>query len=105
MRKFLILIPSLDPDEKIIKVVSDLQTLGFSQFLIVNDGSASSHYFTRLEEEFQCTILTHSENKGKGTALKTGYGYAKTMSDISYILTVDGDNQHKANDVLAVGKL
>lgn len=104
MRKFLILIPSLDPDEKIITVVSDLQKIGFEKFLIINDGSASDNYFIRLEKEFYCTILTHLVNKGKGAALKTGFSYCKSMEDVSYILTVDGDNQHKAHDVLAVAK-
>lgn len=104
MRNFLILIPSLDPDEKIISVVSGLKEVGFTEFLIVNDGSASSYYFERLQNEFNCVVINHSINKGKGVALKTGYKYCKNREDISYILTVDGDNQHKAKDVLAVAK-
>lgn len=102
MKNILILIPSLDPDDKIISVVTDLKEIGFSNFLIIDDGSKSKEYFNKLHEDFACTVLTHDVNKGKGRALKTGFEHIKSMPDISYIITVDGDYQHKAPDVLAV---
>lgn len=102
MTGYLILIPSLDPDEKILLTVKDLIQQGFSRFLLVNDGSKSDSFFQQLEQDYGCTVLTHKENLGKGSALKTGFQQANTLNDISYVITVDGDYQHKAADVYAV---
>lgn len=104
--KILIIIPSLNPDEKLLQVVSSLDSLGFKNIVLVDDGSDISHkiLFQKVEAAYNCTILTHSKNFGKGRALKTAFQYALKNSDISAVITVDGDNQHKANDVLKIAE-
>lgn len=104
MDEIYILIPSLDPDEKLIEVVSSLKKCGFNNILIVDDGSLNKDFFIKAQDEFSCKILTHSTNKGKGCALKTGFSYILSQQNdtIKGIVTVDGDNQHKASDVLLV---
>lgn len=104
MDEIYVLIPSLDPDEKLIKVISSLKKYGFNNILIVNDGSSNKDFFIKAKEEFSCKILTHSSNKGKGCALKTGFNYIISLQNdsIKGVVTVDGDNQHKACDVLSV---
>lgn len=106
MDEIYILIPSLDPDDKLIQVISSLKKHGFNNILLVDDGSANKDIFDKAKEKFSCEILTHSENKGKGRALKTGFNHILSISDnsIKGVVTVDGDNQHKAEDVLSVSQ-
>lgn len=100
-----IIIPSYNPDEKLIKVVEGLKEKGFHDMIVVNDGSDAAHQepFRKLDGE--CTIIHHKENKGKGRALKTAFSFClENRKRTLGVITVDGDNQHKPEDVYACGK-
>lgn len=100
--KVSIILPSLNPDEKLMIVVNNLIAKGFDDIIIVNDGSDDNHLkqFEEAKMLEQCTILTHSENKGKGRALKTAFEYfLENRQGKLGVITVDGDNQHKADDI------
>lgn len=108
LSRILIIIPSLDPDEKLFQVVQSLREVGFEDILLVDDGSVEEkkHYFNKLEQEENCKLLVHEVNKGKGVALKTAFAYAIDNAEkYDGVVTVDGDNQHKADDVLTVANL
>ena len=97
-----VVIPSLNPDEKLERVVEGLIEAGFSRIVLVNDGSDSTHTapFERLAERPEVTVLQHAENKGKGRALKTAFAHVLAgQPDCSGVVTVDGDGQHTAEDV------
>lgn len=97
-----IILPSLNPDEKLMKVVNGLVDQGFDDIIIVNDGSNAEHInpFKEAGMLSQCTILTHEVNKGKGRALKTAFEYFLTnRKGKAGIITVDGDNQHRPDDI------
>ena len=101
--KVSVIIPSLNPDEKLICVVDSLREAGFDDIILVNDGSDENHMepFEHVSAYPECTILTHEVNKGKGRGLKTAFEYCiKNRPDIDGVVTVDGDNQHKAADIL-----
>ncbi len=105
--KILIIVPSLDPDKKLELVVKSLQKVGFSNILLIDDGSEinNKHHFEKLKVESNCILLTHDVNKGKGRALKTGFNYAlQNIKNFKAVITVDGDNQHKADDVLKIAQ-
>ncbi|HPP30093.1 MAG TPA: glycosyltransferase family 2 protein, partial [bacterium] len=58
-----------------------------------------------LAEENGATVLKHSVCRGKGEALKTGFRYIlENLSDISAVITMDGDGQHKVEDVVSFEK-
>ena len=102
--KISVILPSLNPDEKLMQVVTSLVSDGFDDIIIVNDGSDGDHMqpFKDAEALEQVTILTHEVNKGKGRALKTAFEYCiANRQDIDGVVTVDGDNQHKVNDIRA----
>ena len=42
-----VVLPSLDPDEKLVQVIDGLLEVGFSHIILVNDGSKPEnlHYF------------------------------------------------------------
>ena len=75
--KISVIIPSLNPDDKLVSVVDSLVKKGFEDIIIVNDGSDSAHLwpFEKVGSYSQCTILTHEVNKGKGRGLKTAFEY------------------------------
>ena len=57
--KVSVIIPSLNPDNKLIQVVDALVAKGFDDIILVNDGSDKAHMqpFLQLKEYSQCTIL------------------------------------------------
>jgi len=100
--KVSVIIPSLNPDNKLIAVVDALVEKGFDDIILVNDGSDETHTkpFKMLGGYKQCTVLTHEVNRGKGRGLKTAFEYCMTnRPDIDGVVTVDGDNQHTAEDI------
>ena len=102
-----VVIPSLDPDERLERVVHGLLDAGFSDFLLVDDGSAPEHteVFRRLAELSQVTVLHHPVNQGKGRALKTAFAYlTEHRPDCEGVVTVDGDGQHLPQDVMRVAQ-
>ena len=69
--KVSVIIPSLNPDEKLICVVDSLREAGFDDIILVNDGSDENHRepFEHASAYPECTILTH-EIKVKDVVLK-----------------------------------
>ncbi len=73
-----VVLPSLDPDEKLVAVVDGLLEYGFSSIILVNDGSKPEnlHYFKDLAAQHpEIHLLHHEVNKGKGAALKNAFRY------------------------------
>ena len=102
-----IVLPSLDPDLKFLKVIDGLIEAGFSHIVIVNDGSDEFHRqrFAEAAVHPECTILTHEVNKGKGRALKTAFSYViEQHPELRGVITIDGDGQHLTEDILACGQ-
>jgi len=102
-----VVIPSLNPDEKLLQVVQNLISGGFDDIVIVNDGSDKVHArpFEEVGKFPQCTILTHEVNRGKGRALKTAFKFfIENRTDRVGVITVDGDNQHDIEDIMACAK-
>ena len=100
--KISVILPSLNPDEKLMLVVNGLIKEGFEDIIIVNDGSDEAHMqpFKEASTHKEVTILIHEVNKGKGRALKTAYEYCiANRPDIEGVVTVDGDNQHRPEDI------
>ncbi len=97
------IVPSLNPDEKLMQVVEGLLRVGFSDIILVNDGSDEAHRapFETAAQLPQVTVLTHEVNKGKGRAMKTAFAWClENRKGIDGVVTADGDNQHRAEDIL-----
>lgn len=100
----IIVIPSLNPDGKLITLIKNIRK-DISQFIpiiVIDDGSdkESKSFFNTIKNSYQCQILTHSINKGKGAALKSAF--QTIITDYSThlgVITVDGDGQHTTEDV------
>lgn len=104
LQRICIVIPSLNPDGKLIRVVQSIRAIGFTRIIVVNDGSKEACIapFEECTAYPEVKLLTHEVNRGKGAAIKTALSYVQTVfPDAAGVITVDGDGQHHAEDVLA----
>ena len=96
-----ILIPSLEPDERLPVYVTALLERGFRQVVVVDDGSSAEYQdiFSRLAAMEGCHVLHHEVNRGKGAGLKTGYRWIEEhCPDCTGVITADADGQHTVED-------
>jgi len=103
-----ILIPSLNPDERLVEYVDRLAASGFERIMVINDGSSSEYdeFFNRVAAYEQCTVLKHEVNQGKGRALKTGMEYyLEHFAGCDGIVTGDADGQHTIEDTLKLANI
>lgn len=103
-----IIIPSLNPDEKFISYVEDLSKNRFKNIVVIDDGSKAElkYIFERIAEIEGCEVLTHVVNMGKGRALKDSFNYVLQKyagnSEFTGVITADSDGQHTVYDVKRV---
>lgn len=98
------IIPSLNPDEKFINTVHGIFAAGFTDLIVVDDGSREScqYYFEEVSSIAGCTVLHHEINRGKGRALKTAFAYYLEHYDQARyigVVTADADGQHLPEDI------
>ena len=104
MERITVLIPAYKPDKKMLVTLDELVKAGFSDILVVNDGSGEEFepIFDVVKKMPQCTLLVHPENKGKGAALKTAFQYfLDNREDKECIVSADADGQHLTKDIIA----
>lgn len=105
LSKVSVVLPSLDPDEKLNAVIDGLLQYGFTDIILVNDGSKPEnlHYFTEAAAAHpEIHLLHHEINRGKGAALKNAFRwFLQNRPDGLGVVTVDGDNQHHPEDTRA----
>lgn len=101
----IIIIPALDPDERLLKTAEALLEKGGS-LLVVDDGSGpeSGSVFEVLAGMPGCTVLRHAVNRGKGAALKTAFRHVAENHPGAGCVTADADGQHDPEDIRAVAR-
>lgn len=103
-RQIPIVIPSYEPDEKLGMLLANLKKEGFTEIVVVDDGSEGAAYreiFAKARE-MGCTVLHHAVNQGKGRALKTAFNHCiYTYPDSIGCVTIDSDGQHTVKDMTA----
>lgn len=101
------IIPTYEPDEKLLKLAKELLEKSFKNLIVVNDGSSKKYdwLFKELEKMRGVIVLKHSINMGKGRALKTAYNFYLNELSQNYIgvVTLDSDGQHTPKDALKIG--
>ena len=102
--KVLPIIPSLNPDNKLITLIDNLIKSGYKKIVIIDDGSKNKTIFNKLKEYKECIILTHEINKGKGEALKTAFKYYKNnlINNYKGVVCLDSDGQHLVEDTINI---
>jgi glycosyltransferase involved in cell wall biosynthesis len=63
---------------------------------IVNDGSTDST--KSVSEKFDVNVISHQKNRGKGSALQTGFD-AILKKNYDAVITMDADLQHQPEEI------
>lgn len=64
--------------------------------IVVDDGSSDSTAF--IAKAAGAVVISHPHNKGKGTALMTGFAKAREL-DPAAVIMLDGDGQHNPSEI------
>ena len=95
-----IVIPSYEPDERLIALLHDLDDKAMGPVIIINDGSSEEYDPIFKEAESIITkrggkFISYRPNRGKGRALKTAFQYiTENYPGALGCVTADSDGQH-----------
>lgn len=106
MRPYIVVIPAYQPMKELHHYVNELLKHKIAKVIVVDDGNLEEYepLFEQLKQFERCIVLHHTANQGKGAALKTGFKYyLEHFSDLTGVVTVDADGQHRIKDILSVG--
>jgi len=92
-----VLIPAFNCEKTIAAVVNSVLQYT-SDVIVVNDGSTDNTENILSSFGKRIISISYKKNKGKGYALKQGF-YEANKRGFSYILTMDSDGQHLAEDI------
>lgn len=92
-----IVIPAYNEEMVIQDVLREIQSAGYRNIIVVDDGSKDRTY-EKAAQVSGIVALRHRINRGKGAATKTGIEAAKLLG-AGIIVTMDGDGQHNPCDV------
>lgn len=98
-----VIIPSLEPDQRLIVLLRELRAEGFARIVVVNDGSSADYnaFFDAAHNEYGCDLLQHTVNLGKGRSLKNAFNYVLlTWPDCIGVVSADSDGQHSVKDIV-----
>ncbi len=99
-----LIIPALNPDSALIKLIQDLAPIWDRPVVIVDDGSgeeARTGIFP-LARDLGCDVITNNINLGKGRALKNAFNHILNTYPLAVgAVTADADYQHNPTDILA----
>ena len=97
-----VIIPSYEPDDKLLGLIDELNNAGLSPIVVVDDGSEAAKFgdiFDKVKEK-GAIVLKHAVNMGKGRALKTAFNYClNEFPEIAGVVTADSDGQHGPDDI------
>jgi len=98
-----ILIPSYEPDERLLSLIEQLKAIDSFTIVIVDDGSGEAYsWIFQRARELDCTVITHLMNRGKGHALKTGFQYFIQKDSTDCVVCADSDGQHLPQDIIKI---
>ncbi|QKF83504.1 glycosyltransferase family 2 protein [Halarcobacter ebronensis] len=96
MNKIAVVVPTYNNFNTINDVIKDILKFGYLA-IVVDDGS-STNLKEILPNDENLILLRHEINRGKGAAITTGVQKAKELG-YEYVVTMDGDGQHLANQI------
>jgi len=93
------ILAAYNEEKQIEKTVNNLKNAGYSNIVIVDDGSEDMTY--ELAKKQGVHVLRHVVNRGQGAALRSGTDYALSKK-AKYIIHFDADGQHRVEDIPAM---
>lgn len=99
----IVLIPSYEPDRRLVAVVRDLAGIEGLRVVVVDDGSGPDYapWFAEAARA-GAEVIAHESNRGKGAALRTGFAHIAAACPGQGVVCADSDGQHTSLDILRV---
>ena len=92
-----ITIPMYNDEKMITNVIKDLNSKGYNNVVVVDDGSKDNGYSV-VKKNTKAIVTRHVVNRGQGAALQTGMEIAVDRG-AKYIVHFDSDGQHDVKDL------
>ncbi|MFS0777499.1 glycosyltransferase family 2 protein [Neobacillus sp. 3P2-tot-E-2] len=102
----IVIIPAYQPDEKMLRLIDEIQKNSNYSILVVNDGSTEScrPIFSQAKMKGSM-VLSHESNQGKGAALKTAFSnIGNHHPDEDGVVCADCDGQHSWEDIQRIAE-
>ena len=102
MENIPIIIPSYEPDERLLDLCDELYKADLKNVVIVDDGNGKKYesFFKEIIEKYGFKIIIHRINLGKGRGLKDAFNYCLVnMPKTIGCITADSDGQHTVKDI------
>jgi len=100
--KLAIIIPAFNEEHSVGTVINqipkDIPGIDEKEIVVIDDGS-SDETTRAAKETGKATVITLPYNLGIGAAVQTGFIYAQ-RKNYDVIVRVDGDGQHRPQDIL-----
>ncbi|MGC6767040.1 glycosyltransferase [Enterococcus sp. LJL51] len=97
-----IVIPSYEPQEKVVLFIQQLREELSETIIVVDDGSGNKYrpIFQKLEQLQGVKVCSYKTNEGKGHALKAGFQeIIDNFLEVEAVVTADSDGQHSIEDI------
>lgn len=109
MSDIIVVIPSLEPDMRLIELVRTIRKENNEMDLLVIDDGSGSHYldiFNEVKQLDHLQVIHHKVNLGKGAALKTAMNeILENYPSVKWMVTIDSDGQHSFEDMMKTIRL
>ena len=100
----IILIPAYEPDQQLPALIRSIRDAEpWATVVVVDDGSGPGYkdVFDGVKA-LGCHVIGYARNRGKGFALKTGFGFIADHLPGRNVVCADSDGQHTIVDILKV---
>src|SRR3989442_9259339 len=91
-------IPAFNAERNIAKVIVNAKEQ-CHRIIVCDDGSSDDT--GKIAQALGCKVVTHSRNRGYGSAIRSIIDTARTQG-ADVLVTVDGDGQHNAKEIQAL---
>ena len=102
----IILIPAYEPDHHLPALIRRIRAAEpWTAVVVVDDGSGPAYkdVFDDVRA-LGCHVLSYARNRGKGFALKAGFGFIADNLPGHDVVCADSDGQHTVTDILRVAE-
>ncbi len=95
MNRICVVMPAFNESEAVGELVGKLHSY-VGEVIVVDDGSTDDTY--EKARDAGAIVVRHSQNRGKGAALRTGFKHA-VAAGCDAVITMDADGQHDYREI------
>jgi glycosyltransferase involved in cell wall biosynthesis len=102
----IILIPAYEPGDQLLRLIRSIAAAAPQLTLVVVDDGSGPDYQPVFDGAagLGCTVIGYAGNRGKGHALKAGFGFIAEHFPGRDVVCADSDGQHRVEDILRVAE-